>query len=103
MRKCEIARFFHSVVCSPSLLRNKQITSVSRLMSLSRVGTAVIGIQGSAEGVIAEGVIASSVFDAYLPVQRWRIAQVVDLGELFADRARVRDDPGMRVRSRRTI
>ena len=26
-----------------------------------------------------------------------------DLGELFADRARVRDDPGMRARSRRTI
>ena len=34
--------FFHSVVCSPSLLKNKQITSVSRLMSLSRVGTTVI-------------------------------------------------------------
>ena len=45
------------------VLRNKQITSVSRLMSLSRLYTTVIGIQGSAEGVIA-----SSVFDAYLPV-----------------------------------
>ena len=32
-----------------------------------------------------------------------KIAVVVDLGELFADRARVRDDPGMRARSRRTI
>ena len=32
-----------------------------------------------------------------------KIAEVVDLGELFADRARVRDDPGMRARSRRTI
>ena len=56
-------------------------------------------VQGSAEGVIA-----CSVFDTYLPVQRWRkIAEVVDLGELFAYRARVRDDPGMRARSRRTI
>ena len=32
-----------------------------------------------------------------------KIAEVVDLGELFADRARVRDVPGMRARSRRTI
>ena len=31
------------------------------------------------------------------------IAEVVDMVELFADRARVRDDPGMRARSRRTI
>ena len=46
-------------------------------------------------------VVAGSVFDS---AQRWRkIAEVVDLGELFADRARVRDDPGMRARSRRTI
>ena len=35
------------------VLKNKQNTSVSRLMSFSLVGTAVIGIQGSAEGVIA--------------------------------------------------
>ena len=89
----------HSVRSSPSLLRNKQITSMSRLKSLSIVGTTFIGIQGSAEGVIA-----CSVFDAHLPVQRWRkIAEVVDLGKLFADRARVRDDHGMRARSRRTI
>ena len=95
MRKGRNCTFLHSVRSSPTLLRNKQETSVSRLKSLSRVGTTVIGIQGSAEGVIA-----SSVFDAYLPVQ---LAEVVDLGELFADRARVRDDPGMRARSRRTI
>ena len=38
---------------SPSLLRNKQITSVSRLVSLSRIGTTVIGFQGSAERVTA--------------------------------------------------
>ena len=48
-----MALFFLSVVCSPSLLKNKQFTLVSRLMSLSRVGTTVIGIRGSAEGVIA--------------------------------------------------
>ena len=48
-----MALFFHSVLCSPSLLRNKLITSVSRLVSLSRVGTTVFGIQGSAEGFIA--------------------------------------------------
>ena len=35
------------------LLRNKQITSASRLKAISMVGTSVIGIQGSAEGVIA--------------------------------------------------
>ena len=81
-----MALFFHSVVCSPSLLWNKQITSASSLMSLSRV-------QGSFDGVVA-----GSVFEAYLP-----ITEVVDLGELFADRARVRDDPGRRARSRRTI
>ena len=46
---------------SGPLLRNKQITSVSRFVSLLRLCTTVIGIQGSAEGVIA-----SSVFDAYL-------------------------------------
>ena len=36
-----------------SSLRNKQITSASRLKALSKVGTTVIKIQGSAEGVIA--------------------------------------------------
>ena len=36
-------------------------------MSLSSLFTTVIGLQGSPEGVIT-----SSVFDAYLPVQRWR-------------------------------
>ena len=36
-------------------------------------------------------------------IQGRKIAEVVDLGELFADRARVRDDPGMRAQSRRTI
>ena len=70
MRKWRNGTFFHSVLSSPSLLRNKQITSVSTLMSLSRLCTTVIGLQGSAEGFIA-----SSVFDAYLPVQRWRKSQ----------------------------
>ena len=84
-----MALFFHSVVSSPSLLRNKQITSVSRLMSLSRVGTTVT---------------AFKVQPSVLPLAAMeKIAEVVDLGELFADRARVRDDPGMRARSRRTI
>ena len=32
-----------------------------------------------------------------------KLAEAVDLGELFADRARVRDYPGMRARSRRTV
>ena len=37
-------------------------------------------------------VLSRSVFDS---AQRWRkIAEVVGLGELFADQARVRDDPG---------
>ena len=53
-----MALFFHCVVCSPSLLWNKQITSVSSLMSLSRV-------QGSFDGVVA-----GSVFEAYLPDYR---------------------------------
>ena len=70
MRKWRNGTFFRSVVSSPSFLRNKQITSVSRLMSLSSLFTTVIGFQGSPEGVIT-----SSVFDAYLPVQRWRRSQ----------------------------
>ena len=84
-----MALCFHSVVCPPSLLKNMQFTPVSRLMSLSMVGTTVIGIKVSAEGVIA--------------CSDGEFAEVVDLGELFADRARVRDDPGMRARSRRTF
>ena len=81
---------------SSNLLRNNQFTSVSRLQALSKVCTTVFQMQDSFEGVVA-----GSVFDS---AQRWRkIAEVVGLGELFADRARVRDDPGMRARSRRTI
>ena len=72
------------------------MTSASRLKAFSKVGTTVIQRQDSFEGVVA-----GSVFDS---AQRWRkIAEVVDLGELFADRARVRDVPGMRARSRRTV
>ena len=56
-------------------------------------GTTAIQMQDSFEGVVA-----GSVFDS---VQRWRkIEEVVGLGELFADRARVREDqrgpPGQR-------
>ena len=88
MRKWRNCTFLHSVVCSPSLLRNKQITSVSRLMSLSRVGTTVVGFK------VQPRVLSLAAIE--------KIAEVVDLGELFAYRARVRDDPGMRARSQRT-
>ena len=51
-----------------------------------------------------EGVVSSSVFGCIPPSTAMeKIAEVVVLGELFADRARVRDVPGMRARSRRTI
>ena len=74
------------------LLRNNQITSVSRLKALSRRGTTVIETQASFEGVVA-----GSVFRCSTAMEK--TGEV----ELFADRARVRDDPGMRARSRRTI
>ena len=70
MRQWQICISLHAVKSSQSLLRNKQITSVARLKPLSSVGTTVTGIQGSAKGVIA-----SSVFDAFLSVQRWRKSQ----------------------------
>ena len=54
------------------------------------MGTTVTQMQDSFEG------------DTSPSTEMEKIAEVVDLGELFADRARVRDDPGMRARSRRT-
>ena len=46
---------------------------------------------------------ASSMHSSHPRTAMEKIAEVVDLGELFADRARVGDDPGKRARSRRTI
>ena len=78
-------RKWRKLCCTPqSLLRNKKITSASRLKALSKVGTTVFKFQGSFDGVVA-----GSVFEAYLPDCKKK----VDLGKLSADRARVRDDP----------
>ena len=58
MSQWQICTSLHAVRSSQSLLRNKKITSASSLMSLSRV-------QGSFDGVVA-----GSVFEAYLPDYR---------------------------------
>ena len=60
LEKVAKLHFFHSVVCSPSLLRNKQFTSVSRLKPLSSVDTTAIKMQESFACVVA-----GSVFDVW--------------------------------------
>ena len=56
MRQWQICTSLHAVRSSQYLLRNKQITSVASLMAHSKVGTTVIEMQGSFEGVVAGGV-----------------------------------------------
>ena len=93
MRKGQNCTFLHSVRSSPSLPSNKQITSASRLKALSKVGTTVIMFQGSFDGVVA-----GSVFEAYLPdCRKSRFGQTLRGSSSSAGR------PSMRARSRRTI
>ena len=72
-----------------SLGRELTVLTQEQAVSLSRIGTTVIGFK------VQPSVLPRAAME--------EIAEVVDLGELFAYRARVRDDPGMRARSRRTI
>ena len=76
-----------------SLLRNKKITSASRLKALSKVGTTVFKFQGSFDDIVA-----GSVFEAYLTdCRKSRFGQTLRGSSSSAGR------PGMRARSRRTV
>ena len=76
------------------------------LLSLGRVLTVLTQEQADYIGVKIDVPFKGSRFNrGCYRLQRLRYVppSTVDLGELFAYRARVRDDPGMRARSRRTI
>ena len=81
MRKWWNCTFLHSVRSSPSLLKNKQVTSMSEFQP--RVLSSLMHSSQYSDGENRRGGRSGR--------------------NSFAGRARVRDDPGMRAPSRRTV